>query len=434
MDLVNSIGDCKHLRVYNRAEKFIIFNPTIPSWVFSNATGAVILKIASAGYPLGQVMKIAADNGISRTSVEQFFEKCFSAKLFEVGEKGGRWKDGGRATGRRLQSINLHLTNQCNLSCSYCYRNSSPRIQIKRFGHEFNAFLDDCRDIRTENPAITFTGGEPMTHPDFWEVAEYAKSIGFSNHLLTNGTFVTPFNALKLAGLFESVKISLDGASEATHAKTRGADNFEAVINGINVLSQYFEKGRLMVQTTVNSDNLEEVTLINDILPKQVEVRHTPLMRMGRGLQTDPIDIINNDQFHNLSRKLDDGNDGGSRMPQMGKRTFGCHAGDSHISVADNGDVYPCHLFHQNAFKMGNIFVDKIAHIFRLEKMSEFGASMDVENNNSQCSSCDIRYLCGGGCKANPLHASKDYRKPDIFCSFYRKARLDDLFSGWQLN
>jgi len=167
MDLVKTIGDCSHLRVYNRAEKFIIFNPTIPSWVYSNATGAIILKIASVGYPIGQVIEIAADNGINRISAEQFFKKCFSAKLFELREKSGRWKDGSRAINRRLESINLHLTDHCNLSCSYCYRNSSPRVQIKKFGDEFNTFLDDCRDIRGETPSITFTGGEPMTHPDF---------------------------------------------------------------------------------------------------------------------------------------------------------------------------------------------------------------------------------------------------------------------------
>src|SRR5262249_1666097 len=139
LDLARTIGDCSHLRVYNRAEKFIFFNPTIPSWIYSNPTGAVILKIASEGFAIGHVIMIAVDNGVSRSCAEKFFETCFSAKLFEIGERSERWKNGAPAT-RRLHSIYLHLTNRCNLSCSYCYRNSSPRISIEKFGDEFNGF------------------------------------------------------------------------------------------------------------------------------------------------------------------------------------------------------------------------------------------------------------------------------------------------------
>jgi radical SAM protein with 4Fe4S-binding SPASM domain len=431
LDLARTVGDCSHLRVYNRAEKFIFFNPTIPSWVYSNATGAIILKIASQGFAIGQVIKMAADNGIRPTSAEQFFETCFSAGLFELGAKTERWKNGARAT-RRLQSIYLHLTNKCNLSCSYCYRNSSPRISIKRFGDEFNGFLDACHDIRGRSTKLTFSGGEPMMHPDFWNVAEHAKATGFANHLLTNGTFVTPVNAPSLAALFEYIKISLDGASEATHARTRGEGNFEAVVNGIHLLHQYSSSVEIEIQMTINSDNAEEVTKIKDILPHAARIKYTPLMGMGRGIQTNQEDRISNEDFHRISRQTDPQDGRGAKRLQNGQRSLGCYAGDAHISVADNGDVYPCHLFHQNAFKMGNIFVDDVADIFHSPKMIEFAESMDVENNNARCSSCDFRYLCGGGCKANPLHAHSGHRKSDTFCGYIRNSLLDDLFAGWQ--
>ena len=431
LDLAKTLGDCSHLRVYNRAEKFIFFNPTIPSWVYSNATGAVALKIASQGFPIGQVVRIAADNGISPKSTEEFFETCLTARLFEIGEKSERWKNGTRSM-RRLASIYLHLTNKCNLSCSYCYRNSSPRISISRFGDEFNDFLDECREICGPSPQLTFSGGEPMIHPDFWSVAEHAKELGFANSLLTNGTLVTPINAPALAQMFEYIKISLDGASEETHAKTRGLENFELVINAIHLLSQYSDTVDLEIQMTLNSDNMEEAANLRDILPHGSRIKYTPLMGMGRGKQSESDDRISNDEFHSISRQTDPLEGRGAIRLQNGQRTFGCYAGDAHISVADNGDVYPCHLFHQNKFKMGNIFVDTISDIFHSAKMTEFAESMDVENNNARCASCDFRYLCGGGCKANPLHEHKDHRKSDTFCGFIRNSLLDDMFAGWR--
>jgi radical SAM protein with 4Fe4S-binding SPASM domain len=431
LDLARTVGDCSHLRVYNRAEKFIFFNPTIPSWVYSNSTGAIILKIASQGFAVDQVIRVAADNGVSPAAAEQFFETCFSARLFEIGEKSARWKNGTRPM-RRIQSIYLHLTNKCNLSCSYCYRNSSPRISISRFGDEFNGFLDASRELCEPNTKLTFSGGEPMIHPDFWSVAEHAKAIGFTNYLLTNGTFVTAVNAPMLADLFKYIKISLDGASEATHAKTRGEGNFDAVINAIHLLSQYSDAVDIEVQMTVNSDNAEDVTKLKSMLPDGSRIKYTPHMGIGRGLQADSNERLTNEAFHSISRQTEPQEERTATRLKSGQRTLGCYAGDAHISVADNGDVYPCHLFHQNAFKMGNIFVDTIADIFHSTKMTDFAASMDVENNNARCSSCDFRYLCGGGCKANALHEYRDYRKSDTYCGFIRNTLLDDLFAGWR--
>jgi len=120
---------------------------------------------------------------------------------------------------------------------------------------------------------------------------------------------------------------------------------------------------------TLNSDNMEEVTKIRDILPDSVRVKYSPLMRMGRGMQTNSDDAIGNEEFHNVCRQTDLEGRGANRL-QNGQRSLSCYADDAHICVADNGDVYPCHLFHQNAFKMGNIFVDKIADIFHFATLT----------------------------------------------------------------
>ncbi len=90
----------------------------------------------------------------------------------------------------------------------------------------------------------------------------------------------------------------------------------------------------------------------------------------------------------------------------------GCHAGRSNISVDDNGDVYPCHLFHYDKFKMGNIFTDSIPDIMQGEKNKIFVKEMHVDHNNEFCRSCAVRYLCGGGCKVSSGMTTAGYSEP----------------------
>jgi radical SAM protein with 4Fe4S-binding SPASM domain len=133
---------------------------------------------------------------------------------------------------------------------------------------------------------------------------------------------------------------------------------------------------------------------------------------MGRGNQVPDYNYIDNDAFSGLHRglaRVSEGRLASEYVP--GYRTRRCHAGAFNMSIADTGDVYPCHLFHQASFKLGNIFTDTFDDIFDGKRNREYVASMDVEANNSICAACEVRFLCGGGCKANALHSSGDHHR-----------------------
>jgi hypothetical protein len=58
---------------------------------------------------------------------------------------------------------------------------------------------------------------------------------------------------------------------------------------------------------------------------------------------------------------------------------------------------------------------------------------MDVRNNNPVCASCELRFLCAGGCKANNLHAAGNYRAPDLYCSYIKNSIIDNIFFSSEL-
>src|SRR5437660_8102108 len=106
-----------------------------------------------------------------------------------------------------LQTLVLNLTNQCNLSCQYCYEFGSDKVATPNGKPKFMDFetaktsvdflLDQSAGRRSVH--ITFFGGETlMNFPLLKQVVAYAnekaaaegRSIDFS--LTTNATPLTP--------------------------------------------------------------------------------------------------------------------------------------------------------------------------------------------------------------------------------------------------
>ena len=86
--------------------------------------------------------------------------------------------------------------------------------------------------------ALAFSGGEPLTRKDFFEVARHAADRGLYVSVATNGTLLTKENVQKLkhAGV-NYLDISIDGASAKTHDEFRGVPGaFDKAVAGLKEL------------------------------------------------------------------------------------------------------------------------------------------------------------------------------------------------------
>ncbi len=141
-------------------------------------------------------------------------DACAKAALNEIYFRAGSEKGG------RLTSVNLELTNHCNLRCTICPVNSTMRRP--------KDFMDPAlfRKVIDENPgldfALTFQWGEPLLHPEVFELVRYAADRGVRPMLTSNGTRLQPARRRRLldCGL-ERVTFSVDGTKD-THEKIRG--------------------------------------------------------------------------------------------------------------------------------------------------------------------------------------------------------------------
>lgn len=126
-----------------------------------------------------------------------------------------------KAASERKPIVVWNITRRCNLDCIHCYSDSEAKFYPGELTFEqCKGVVDDLAAF--EVPAVLLSGGEPMIHPQFFELATYARSKGLRLTLSTNGTLIDPEAAKKIKDLgFSYVGISLDGIG-ATHDYFRG--------------------------------------------------------------------------------------------------------------------------------------------------------------------------------------------------------------------
>lgn len=104
-----------------------------------------------------------------------------------------------------LRWLFFEITDRCNLFCRHCGSRCTSDGQFLT--------VEDVRStlssIRGDKPMICLTGGEPLLHPDFYEIAECVHSMGFSWGMTTNAMLIdeTVAHRLKQTGM-STVSIS----------------------------------------------------------------------------------------------------------------------------------------------------------------------------------------------------------------------------------
>lgn len=139
----------------------------------------------------------------------------------------------------KLPSLALELTAVCNQHCDYCY-NEWREDSGKAVGHADTLALLRRVDrfIATFTiDHVTLTGGEPLSHPAFFQVAERFRDAGVGVQVISNGTLITEAKAQALAALkLRFIQVTLNGPDEALHGAHVGAGHFERTVQGVKTL------------------------------------------------------------------------------------------------------------------------------------------------------------------------------------------------------
>ncbi|WP_455646055.1 radical SAM/SPASM domain protein, ACGX system [Methanosphaera sp.] len=328
-----------------------------------------------------------------------------------------------------------HITDDCDQRCKHCYifseDNDKPLItmdfeDIKRV---FNNCLDMC-DKLNRQPYFSITGGDPILHPDFWNILQLFKDNGVRFGLLGNPFHLNDAVCKKLRSYgCEFYQLSIDGLKE-THDYFRKNGSFYTTLEKIECLRNAVIHTNIM--TTVSKTNIDEIPYIID---KVVEydadlfsfARYCPTS-FEKSVQMTPEEYhdlleVCWDRFEKYQDKHTNFNlkDHLWTLFLYEKGLFeipsnldddviydGCNCANSHMTILPNGDVYACRRMES---KVGNVFESSLYDIFTGSNMNYYRQYEKFE----KCSKCELLRFCRG-CPAVSYGCTHDSYSADPQC------------------
>src|SRR5690606_13752529 len=133
--------------------------------------------------------------------------------------------------------LQVEPVGRCNLRCRMCpiaYRPDAEGAPAFLSLERFQRLVEEARDV----VELQLQGlGEPMLHPRFFDMVEYATRAGIRVSTNTNGTVLHAAHAHRCvtSGL-DALHLSLDGATPATYEGIRVRARFDRVLRNLDGL------------------------------------------------------------------------------------------------------------------------------------------------------------------------------------------------------
>ena len=167
------------------------------------------------------------------------------------------------------RSVDLAITNRCNLRCKYCsHFTSAADVGQDLHKNEWHRFFEELR--RCAVMTVTLEGGEPFCREDLKELIEGIVHNRMRFDILSNGTLITEEMAafLALTRRCDGVQISIDGSIPVTHDAFRGKGTFYKAIQGIKYLQKY--NLPVSVRVTIHKQNVGDLNGIARLLLEDI--------------------------------------------------------------------------------------------------------------------------------------------------------------------
>ena len=306
----------------------------------------------------------------------------------------------------RLRWLFFEITSRCNLRCKHC---GSVCTSIGQ-SLSVQDVESTLASVQPDHPMIYLTGGEPLLHPDFFEIAKRIRSMGFSWGMTTNATLIDEETAFQLRQTeMSTVSVSLDGL-EYSHDLLRGQTGaWRLAVRGLQSLQKAGFKPQ--VTTVLHRGNINELEPLCALLCDMGIDSWRPINiePIGRACEAGNL-LLSTEQFAYLLRFIRE-----KRFDPHYKMevTFGCShylgtenermvrdhyflcgAGILVAGVRSNGDICAClDIENRKELVQGNIRTDNIMEVWH----NRFHAfRRDRTDDCAKCVNCSERFICGG--------------------------------------
>jgi SynChlorMet cassette radical SAM/SPASM protein ScmF len=351
-----------------------------------------------------------------------------------------------------LNCIYFYLTEGCNLCCRHCW--IQPKFQNGERVYPslevglFKSIIAQAKPLGLG--AVKLTGGEPLLHPQIFDLLDHIREENLRLTIETNGVLCTPALAQKIASCVNPfVSVSIDGADAETHDWVRGvAGSFGQAIDGFrNLVGAGIHPQIIMTIMRRNSDQIEDVVRLAESL-RANSVKFNIVQPTARGEKMHEAgDTLTIEELIEIGRWVENELSATTHLrlyyshpaafrpmsKMFGERGDGCGVcgilgilgvlGNGSYALCGIGETIPELVFGHAAY-------DRLADIWEntpvLKDLRE-GLPRRIEGI---CGDCVMRGICLGSCVAQNYYSTKNLWAGFWFCE---AAKRRGLFPGTRL-
>lgn len=274
----------------------------------------------------------------------------------------------------------IETASVCNLKCIMCLNRAlaGDKKGLMDFGL-FRKIIDEAKDYVYD--VYLHHRGEPLLHPEFPQMIEYAEKSGLKVKFHTNGTLMKPDLSRKIlrAGP-DLVSFSVDGFTKETYEKIRVNADFDETMDNISCFLRYKkELGFKKPYTIIEEIEFPEYKSPADEENKKKFSEH--FRRLG-------LDEIIFKKLYNWAGYLD------IDTSKLGERSYTtCTFLWYSATIFWNGTVSPCPQDYYGKIRLGNVNEKPLREIWNdNEYVSLRQQILSDVGKLSPCNKCDRLY------------------------------------------
>ncbi|MBU1219031.1 radical SAM protein [Myxococcota bacterium] len=325
------------------------------------------------------------------------------------------------------RTVQIQITNGCNLSCTYCCTNSRNPRKSEITLEDAKNVVEITREKLGEGIRVAILGGEPLLKDWALDLANYAQGLGLDVTVFSNGVPLADENIARQCA--ESCKkgvkfrLSLAGPVKDLCDAKSGEPRYDAVIAGINYL--YAHGGECIIDLMLFPEHVDSTAAhlheLRGKLPAGVPIAFGIAYVSGREVGQDLFESRRALE-ESLDRIAFEAGEiiAAVKPAPLTERREGCTCAlGHHLHVRSDGSLFNC-------FKME----EKVGHLTE----EGFENALDFVRSNpnpasglQKCSDCVLNTICGSGCRSDNYLYTGNPELP--LCDTWRVRVISELLA-----
>lgn len=316
-------------------------------------------------------------------------------------------------------TLQWHITQECDLNCLHCYDRSARSRVLLADGLKI---LDQMRAFCLSHYVrgqVSFSGGNPLLHPDFMALYQAAAERGLATALLANPTTFRQLSEIVAIQMLAYFQVSLEGL-EKHNDRIRGAGHFQRTLEFLNILAELNVPSEVML--TLTRENLDQVLPLGELLRNRTgSLAFNRLALFGKGadlalpekedyaaflseylaaMPDNPVlalkDSLFNCALEREDQELFDGCAG-----------YGCGAAFNFLALLPDGEVHACRKLPS---AIGSVSTESLSEIYHSQ------TAADYREGSAACQGCTLRAVCRGCPAVTAGFGGDPFTDRDPFC------------------